>query len=145
MDFYEAQAPLIVAGVFIFVGVLSQLIYLRRKKRCTERADGVVTGFDIKNEYSRDEAIEERSAASTQYSPICRYEAGTNTVTAKCIYYFGRRKYKEGQSVVVFYDPDNVERFYIKGAVHISKFSVVMLVIGVGLVVVGIAVGLNII
>ena len=125
--------------------MLSQILYLRRKKKCTERADGIVTGYDTKKEYSSDDSIEQRSAATTSYSPICRYEAGTNTVTAKCIYYFGRRKHKEGQSVIVFYDPNNVERFYINGDVPVSKFAVVMLVIGVGLLVVGIAAGLYII
>ena len=108
MDFYEAQAPLIMAGIFIFVGTLAQLLYLTKRKSCTERADGVVTGYDIKAS-SSDDRTENDSGLTYIYSPICRYEAGLNTVTSVSIYRFRRRKYRDGQSVTVFYDPNNEE------------------------------------
>ena len=144
MDFYEAKAPLIMAGVFIFVAIIAQLIYLNRRKSCTEQSVGVVTGYDMKVSYS-DENIEERSGMTYIYSPICRYEAGMNTVTSIGIYRFRRRKYNDGQSVTVFYDPNNEKKFYIKGEVPVSLFAFVMLVIGAGLLTVGIAAGLHLI
>jgi len=140
MDFYEAQAPLIMAGIFIFVGVLSQLLYLSRKKSCTDWVDGVVIGYDKKVSYS-----DEDSAKTTSYSPICRYDTGMNTLTSTGIYSFKRRKYKAGQSVTIFYDPNNVEKFYVAGEAPVSTFAAFMLLIGVVLLAVGIAAGLYII
>ena len=140
MDFSEAQAPLIVAGVLILAGILVQLIYLSRKRSCTEQADGVVTGYDEIVNYS-----DEDKTRTTYYRPICQYGTGANTVTSSGIHKSQRRKFSVGQSVSIFYDPNNESKFYIAGEAHVSALAVVLLVIGAAVLVVGIAAGLYLI
>ena len=140
MDFYEAQTPFIVAGIFILIGVLFQLLHLKRKKSCTERADGVVTGYDEDINYDSED-----NTRTTAYSPICQYQAGMSTVTGSGMFSSKRRKYRAGQRVTISFDPNNVKKFYIAGEAPVSKFAAFMLLIGAVLLIVGIAAGLGII
>lgn len=118
-------ALLLLVGIaFIFVGILIMKQGDSLKKRCTEKAIGTVV-----------EIISERESISDDYTdriyyPVIEYQVGERTISQKSRSGQNTRKYDVGQQVVIYYNPNNVEEYFIKGDSSSQFIGIVFIVIG---------------
>ena len=107
--------------LFAAVGIWVLKSGNEKSKRCTQEAIGTVVDIIEKRETNSDGDIEYK------YYPVIRYEAGGKTITkqgyaspssSSSINVGGgftlsssHSKYKENDSVKIFYNPDNIEEF----------------------------------
>ena len=101
---------LLVGIVFIVVGVLVMIQGDSLKQRCTEQALGTVVEVICESSYS---TIEETYTYT--YYPVIEFQVGDRTISQKSSFGQDPPKYTVGQQVEIYYNPNNVEEYFIKG------------------------------
>ena len=107
-------AKLVFLGVgllLVGIGVLLWKSKNKLKKKCTAQVSGVVSGVDhtttFKTGKQEGTSIKNKYRATFKYSVDgAEYVRESNNTT-------GSPKFFEGQSVTVFHDPSNPERYYV--------------------------------
>ena len=99
----------LVGIIFVTVGIIVMKQGDRLKKRCTEETIGTVV-----------EVICERDSNTTSdstytYYPVIEYQVGDRTISQKSRSGQNPPKYQVGQQVEIYYNPNNVEEYIIKG------------------------------
>lgn len=128
---------LIFTGVWCLVGVIFLVVgfclrrgCLRREERLRARATGTIAEVVRRVSHSSD-------GASASWYPIVEFEADGRTVSLESSDGGGRKRFYEGQSVEVLYDPDDPACFRIEGFDTLRLASRVFLGVGLGCVAIG--------
>ena len=137
----NSKKSLILAGViFLLVGIIfaiAGIIVMQQdnslKKRCTEQAIGTVV-----------EVICERDSNTTSdditytYFPVIEYQVGDRTISQRSRSGQTPPKYQVGDQVEIYYNPNDVEEFIIKGDLTPKYFGIGFTVIGAIVAVIGV-------
>lgn len=120
--------------IFICIGVIfivGGIVVLNQgnslKKRCTEETIGTVV------EFIREVDFDNKST----YFPVIEYQAGDRTISQKSRAGQNPPKYKEGEQIEIYYNPNNVQEYIIKGDSTSSFLGILVIVLGAIVVVVG--------
>lgn len=96
------------AAVCILGGGFWLWTEISRSLKCTEEADGTITGIESRR-------VRSRRGSSRKYYPVVEFEAKGETVSGTgdtgSIF---KGKYKEGTPVAIWYDPGEPACFLIK-------------------------------
>ena len=123
----------ILAGVlFLIVGfvfVIAGIIVLKQddglKQRCTEQTLGTVVEVVCEGDYSTTD-----NAYRYAYFPVVEYQVGDRTISQRSKSGQDPPKYKVGQQVEIYYNPNNVEEFIIKGDSTPKYLGIGVIVLG---------------
>lgn len=140
---------ILIGILFAVVGTLVLVYGNAKSKRCREETIGTIV--DIKQEWSSD------SDGNSKYTyyPIIRYQVGERTITKQSnigttsntgysvgggvTVSFNNSKYNINDTIPVFYNPDNVEEFIIKGEKKLNFIlGIVFIIMGSISVIIGI-------
>lgn len=120
----------LVGAVFLAVGVALRRSALRKAERRRARAPGTVV------EMAR-HVSHGNGGTSVSWNPVVEFEYEGRKVTLESEDSVSRRKYYEGQSVEVLYDPDDPSCFGIEGNESQRLLYRIMLGVGAGCIAVG--------
>ena len=133
---------LIFTGVWCLVGVIFLAVgfglrrsFLRREERLRARATGTVTEVVRRVDHSSD-------GGSASWYPIVSFEADGRAISLESDAGGGRKRFYEGQSVEVLYDPDDPSRFMLEGHDPTRLVGRVFLGVGLGCVAIGLVAAL---
>ena len=125
---------LIVMGlVFLGIALYIRVSETNKKKACTEKTDGVVTNV-IKSEITGNIG----EASMYTWIPVFTYKAEGQELTKKSIYGAERQMLYIGQKVTVYYNPDNINDYYVLEEKNISKIQKIFSVIGAILILISV-------
>ena len=113
----------IVGIIFAVVGIFVLKQGDNLKARCTEETTGTIVDIVSERDHSSD-------SSDRVYYPVVEYKVGDRIVNQKsrsgqtpCPYYVG-------QQVTVYYNPNNVEEYFIEGDSTPMFIGIVFIVIG---------------
>jgi len=101
-------APLIIGGIFLLVGIMLIVKYVKRKIKCTASVSGEVVGY-------REELSHSSHSHSSHmvYYPIFTYYFNGEWHRKEGSLGRGNQKYDIGEHVELLCDPQNPEEFLI--------------------------------
>ena len=105
---------LIISILFVVIGIFMLFNSDKLIKRCTIETDAKVVEYKEVIENEHENRINGEPLKYTYY-PIIEYKANDRVISKQYQTGSNIRKYKEGESIIVLYNPDNVEEFIIKG------------------------------
>ena len=120
----------LVGAIFLAVGFGLRAAFRRREERMRARATGTVT-----------EVVRRASNDSATFYPIVEFEADGRRISLESSDGGGRKRFYEGQSVEVLYDPDDPSQFMLDGFSTQALVGKIFLIIGLVSVAVGAIVG----
>jgi len=121
----------IIAIAFIGVGVFLRINASEMAKRCTVENTATVIRNIEKEDYDDGET-------NVLYYPEFEYKVGDKTITKTSNSGTYPAKYNVGDKVEILYNPNNVDEYLIKGDNSMNIISIVLIVIGVLVFLVGI-------
>ena len=118
-----------VGVILIIVGIIAMNQGSGLRKRCTEKTIGTVVEIVCKEQadYSR-----------PTYFPVIEYQAGDSTISQMSNSGEYPSKYKVGDQVEIYYNPNNVQEYIIKGDSTPNFVGIIAIVLGS----IGVAVGI---
>ena len=116
---------LLVGIVFIFAGIVAMNQGNSLEKRCTQETIGKVVEVICERSYNSNE-----NEFTYTYYPVIEYQVGDRTISQKSRSGQYPPKYTVGEQVEIYYNPNNVEEYIIKGD-STAKY------LGIGFIVVG--------
>ena len=117
----------LIALIFLAVGYMALVGGLRQKKRCSASAPGKVALM-----HTSQQARGRGKGSVTIYIPEFHFTVDGKTHTHKASFGSMRREFKEGQAVIVCYDPADPDYCYVADDPNTSfQGGVMCLVIGV--------------
>ena len=122
--------------LFVVIGVYLLWSGAKMKRVCTEVTEGIVV--DIEKELSSDNTSD---SAKYTYYPVVQYTVGGRDITKKSSNGTTNFKYYKGDKITINYDPNDVEKFIIKGDNTILIIGIVFIILG-SITSVGIAISL---
>ena len=129
MELSNLMILLAAAGIFALAGIIIQMKSVARVKSCKIKTTGAVVGIEEKISYDSDGNRQGNTRETTYYHPVYQYEAGGRTITStSATGTAGSAKFTIGQSVTVFYDENNAEKYYIAEDKAASWFGIVLAV-----------------
>lgn len=123
---------LLVGIIFAAAGIVVMIQGDSLNKRCTEEAIGTVVEIICETSYSDTE-----NQYSDTYYPVIEYQVGDRTISQKSRSGENPPKYKVGQQVEIYYNPNNVEEYIIKGDSTPTVLGIGFIVLGAIAVAVG--------
>ena len=120
----------LVGVVFLAVGLAFRAAFRRREERMRARAAGTVV-----------EVVRRMSSDSAAFYPIVEFEADGRKISLESSDGGGRKRFYEGQSVEVLYDPDDPSQFMLEGFNALAIVGKVFLIIGLACIAIGVIVG----
>lgn len=103
------------SGIFSLIGFIFFLIGLlmfrhinKKEKRCILKTYGIVKDVVKHKSYNSD------SVKGSGYYPVFEYHVGDVTITKESAYGSGKPRYKKGQNVEIYYNPQKCSEYYIK-------------------------------
>lgn len=116
--------------ILIVVGIVVLNQGNSLKKRCTEETIGTVVELICEVNYDNESTY-------FTYFPVIEYQAGDRQISQKSRSGQDPPKYKEGEQVQIYYNPNNVQEYIIKGDSISSYLGILAIVLGSIAVVVG--------
>ena len=116
--------PLIVWCVFFIIGIG---MYKNEKKKqtiCTVKVLGKVKDMVKRESYGTDDT------SSSAWHPVFEYKVGNENIVKESRYGTFRPRYEVGQEIEIYYNPENVEEYYINETLP-KKFSIIISGVGV--------------
>ena len=114
---YSKSAMKIVALVFMLVGVTFLAVGIvfaihqtQLKNRCTLEVNAIIS--DILSKDERHENDDGHVSYSTVYTPVYSYNVDGQLYTTHSNTYSSNIRYRRGQTIQIFCDPDDPETFY---------------------------------
>lgn len=92
--------------ILIVLGIVAMTQGNALKKRCTQKTTGTVVEIV---------SIVHPDDTSPTYFPVIEYQAGDSTISQMSNSGQYPSKYREGDRVEIYYNPNNVQEFIIKG------------------------------
>ena len=118
--------------IFIIVGIVAMHQGNSLKRRCTEQTIGTVV---------ENICHEDSTYTRPTYFPVIEYQAGDRTISQMSKSGEYPSKYKEGDQVEIYYNPNNVQEYIIKGDSTSNYVGIIALVLGSIALVVSLVVG----
>jgi len=119
----EAMSTLFILLLFVTVpggiGLHRMLKYKRFRSVCTEETTGKV--IDI---------YESPDSEGSTYYPIFEYVANGQTVIHKSSYGSNWKRFKIGTKVTVFFNPANIDEYYVKEDTEGNYIGILFMVFG---------------
>ncbi|MCH5316255.1 MAG: DUF3592 domain-containing protein [Eubacterium sp.] len=125
---------IVVGVVFIIAGIIVMIQGNISEQRCTEKTTGTVVELVI------EKSTTSNHRTSYIYFPVIEYQVGDRTISKKSNSGQNPPKYKVGQQVEIYYNPNNVEEYYIKGESAPKFIGILFVVLGSIAVAVGVTV-----
>ena len=125
----------LVGVVFLGVGIGFRRSFLRREERLRARTNGTITEMVRRVRHGS-------RGASVYWYPIVEFEADGRRISLESDEGGGRKAFYEGQPVEVLYDPDDPSCFRLEGRNANQLLGNIFLVVGLGCIAIGVAVGL---
>lgn len=119
----------VIGVVFIVLGIVAINLGNGLKKRCTEKTIGTVV------EIISREQIDDTNPT---YFPVIEYQVGDRTISQMSNSGDYPPKYEVGDQVEIYYNPNNVQEFIIKGDSTHNFVGIIAIVLGSIATVVGI-------
>ena len=120
------SSPFLLVGIiFIIFGIVTMNQVNDLKRRCTEETIGTVVEVICESDYSSTE-----DSYTYTYYPVIEYQVGERTISQKSRSGQYPPKYKVGEQVEIYYNPDNAEEYIIKGDSTPHSLGLVFVVIG---------------
>lgn len=114
---YSKSAMKIIALVFMLVGVTFLAVGIgfaihqtQLKNRCTLEVNAIIS--DILSKDERHENDDGHVSYSTVYTPVYSYKVDGQLYTTHSNTYSSNIRYRRGQTIQIFCDPDDPETFY---------------------------------
>ncbi|MCH5157506.1 MAG: DUF3592 domain-containing protein [Clostridiales bacterium] len=115
---------LLIGIIFVVAGVIVLKQGDSLAKRCTEETIGTVVEIISERSYSSDNQF------TYTYYPVIEYQVGERTISQKSRSGQDPPKYKVGQQVEIYYNPNNVEEYIIKEDSTTKILGIGFIVIG---------------
>ena len=125
----------LVGVIFLAVGFALRRSFLRKEERLRARATGTVTEVVRRVSHSSD-------GDSDSWYPIVSFEADGRAISLESDVGGGRKRFYEGQTVEVLYDPDDPSCFTLEGLDPTRLLGRVFLGVGLGCVAIGLVAAL---
>lgn len=106
--------------VFFMVGIIGLIINKRKHDNCTEMVMGKVKNI-VKQ--SRSENVD-------SYFPFFEYVVNGQTIVKESHYGTGKPRFEVGQEVVIYYNPEKIEDYYVENDKAPGTISFVFIGIG---------------
>ena len=136
----EQEIILMIAGPFILMGVIFALVPIimnKRRKKKAMQCNCETTATVV-------EYICYRGDGHTTFAPVYSYWANNKEYRKNSTYSCSRRKFSVGDKVVLRYNSDNPDIFFVEEEQYIIKFlSVIFGIISAVLIFVGMAIGIG--
>lgn len=120
MDFKGKLLFICLGILFVIAGIVVLNQGNNLKNRCSEETIGTVVEL-IREVNSDDEYI---------YFPVIEYQVGDDIISQKSRSGQGSPKYREGDQIEIFYNPDNIQEYIIKGDSTSSFVGIMAIVLG---------------
>ena len=120
----------LVGGVFLAVGIGLRRSFVRREERLRTRATGTITEVVRRVSHGSD-------GESVSWYPIVEFTADGRRVSLESDEGGGRKRFYEGQSVEVLYDPDDPTCFRLEGRSIVSLLGRIFLAVGICCIAIG--------
>ena len=114
---------IVVGFVFIIAGIIAMIQGNILELRCTEKTTGTVVENVIEKSYNS-------KNTSYLYFPVIEYQVGDRIISQKSSSGQNPPKYKVGEQVEVYYNPNNVEEYIIKGDSTPKFLGILFVVLG---------------
>lgn len=105
---------LIFGSIFFIIGSAMIIGRMRVRRLCTVQTEGVV--HDVKRKVSKSDETDDdgrtRQTTRVTYAPVFQYYANGRTITKESCISSGAKP-EIGRTVTLFYNPDNVEEYYV--------------------------------
>lgn len=127
MNFYYILISLfgLVCLIFLTVGTGMLSTESKKKKNYTQETTARI------KELKKKQVGKPGAPGSVRYYPVFEYRANGQFVRVESKVGSDKPKYREGEEVRIFYDPDSKKDFYIPGSKSASVIGSVLTVIGV--------------
>lgn len=125
----------LVGVVFLGVGIGFRRSFLKREERLRARTSGTVAEVVRR-------VRQGSNGASVNWYPIVEFEVDGHRISLESDEGGGRKAFYEGQPVEVLYDPDDPSCFRLEGRNATQMLGNIFLVVGLGCIAIGVAVGL---
>ena len=119
----------VIGVVFIVLGIVAINLGNGLKKRCTEKTIGTVVEIICR---------EQIDDTNPTYFPVIEYQVGDSTITQISNSGEYPSKYNVGDKVEIYYNPDNVQEYILKGDSTPNFVGIIAIVLGSIAVAVGI-------
>ena len=126
----------LVGAIFLAVGFGLRRSFQRREERLRARATGTVQEVVRRVHHGSD-------GDSVSWYPIVEFEADGQRISLASGDGGGRKRYYEGQSVEVLYDPDDPSCFRLEGSETMNLVGKIFLGVGLACIAIGLIVGLG--
>ncbi len=94
--------------IFLLIGIL-MLSHIKKKiKRCILKTNGIIKDIIKHKGYDND------GKKSLGYYPVFEYHVGDVTITKESAYGSGKPRFKKGQNVEIYYNPQKCSEYYVK-------------------------------
>ena len=107
MELLKKIWPILVGLVAIGFGVYMLVDGYKLFERCTEETFATVVQIDKEDQYDEDFGTKE------YYYPVIEYKVNGEVYSGKSSSGFNAGKYKVGQQIKIFYNPNSIEEFII--------------------------------
>ena len=133
------------AGIFSLVGIVCIIggTIMRKKVRELQQRCSVIGEAEIVDILEEHSYHNSENGSTTFHIPIYEYTIGDRKIKKRSIY--GSQKYKKGQKIEIYYNPENPSDSYIKGLENTDTgMANGLITIGIIIIIVGIYLGTSI-
>lgn len=121
--------------VFFLIGFFMRNKHRKKALLCTAQTNGTVIDFHCSISTKTDD--DGRRRKTTTYYPIFTYMAEGKQITKTSSIGTGSERFQRGQMVTIFYNPNDVEQYYVpedkaaaRGGFYFMAFGVLVFMIG---------------
>ena len=123
----------VVGIVFICVSIGLKMSANHKKEVCTEKTTAVVVKLVEKHRRDSD------GNYSYTYAPVFRYKANGKTVKIQSTSSSNPPEFAEGEEVELYYNPDKITEYYVKGSSTMDFIFIVLIAMGTLFTIIGIS------
>ena len=119
------KKKILLFGIFVILGVIFLIMGINMevknnelKEVCTGEVQGIVSDFHVSGYYGTDEdgIVDERL-----YYPIFEYEIDNKKYSKQSPTGKREERFELGESIVIMYNPDNPDEYYVPADVYAAK------------------------
>ena len=122
---------IIVGVIFLGLGIFMYIKNDHLVKNCTVETEAIVV--DMKEDISSD-----NDTTSFMYYPIIEYQVNGNTIRSVMDKGSSIPTYNVNDKIIILYNPNNTKEYLVKGDSSSNVFSIIFIVLGVGVTGLGI-------
>ena len=135
---YGVMPFIIFGGIFSVIGTAVIVARIRLRRVCTTQTAGIVSDLKIKvsETTDTDDRGHTRTTKNVTYAPVFQYYADGRQITKESSVSSGAR-FEVGSRITLFYNPNNVEEYYVLEEKAARYVGFIFLLVGVLFIFVG--------